>query len=188
MTYEAYTQLFQDILSSENPAAPYDDPHYLEYAKLNYSRSNRWMKHGEILEKAKEHVQHIFVDQTWVLITEPWCGDAAHIVPFIVKLAELSHHVTLEIQLRDSGSEIDSYLTNGGKSIPKLIIRNEHGSDVAVWGPRPKACQELFNQLKEENADFETQKIALQNWYNTDKGVAIQEELAKVIDNATEPF
>jgi hypothetical protein len=177
-----------EILHNQAPAAPYDDPHYMEYVKLNHSRSNRWTKTGVLIDEVKAVIKDLIADQKWILITEPWCGDAAHSVPFIVKMAELSSHIKLEIQLRDNGSEIDSYLTNGGKSIPKLIIRNESNEDQAVWGPRPQACQALFEQLKEENKDFEEQKIALQNWYNQDKGVSIQQELAKLIYQANPPF
>lgn len=188
MTYEEYTHYFDEILNTEHPIAPYDNPDFLNYAKLNHSRSNRWMKHGVLIDDAVRAVKELIEDQHWILITEPWCGDAAHSVPFIVKLAQLSSHIKLDIQLRDSGSEIDSYLTNGGKAIPKLIIRNEKNEDREVWGPRPTECQELFNQLKEENKSFEEQKVALQNWYNNDKGISIQKELAKLINQVNPPF
>lgn len=182
MTVEAYNQYFEQLLQTEHPSAPYDNPDYMNYTKLNHSRSKRWLKHGELLEETKDLVQAIKTQQTWVLITEPWCGDAAHNVPFIELMAALNPaYISLHIQLRDSDSEIDQYLTNGGKSIPKLIIRDEHGRDLAVWGPRPDDCQKVFNQLKVEGADFERQKIELQNWYNANKGVSLQHEINRLL-------
>lgn len=184
LTINSYNQYFEEIIQQENLVAPYDNPDYFNYAKLNHSRSNRWLKHGILLEETKDLMAAITSKHTWVLITEPWCGDAAHSVPFIELMAQLNpEKVELRIQLRDSGSEIDQYLTNGGKSIPKLIIRNNEGKDVAVWGPRPVDCQIVFNQLKEEGADFEKQKIELQNWYNADKGVSIQQEINELLKN-----
>jgi hypothetical protein len=76
---------------------------------------------------------------------------------------------------------IDQYLTNGGKSIPILVIRNEHGEDIAVWGPRPTKAQELFLKLKEEGKEFADIKEEIQKWYNEDKGTEIQAELKSLL-------
>jgi hypothetical protein len=179
MNFSDYEQTFDRILSGELTFAPYDDPHFIEYVKLNQSRQNRWMKKGVLIDEAVEAVKSVHSKQTWVLITEPWCGDASHNVPFIVKLAELNPLITLEIQLRDSkGSEIDAYLTNGGKAIPKLIIREQTGKDILIWGPRPAEAQALFFKLKEQNKTLEEQKIGLQQWYNENQGLAVQREIA----------
>jgi hypothetical protein len=72
-------------------------------------------------------------------------------------------------------------LTNGGKSIPKLIIRNDVGHDKVVWGPRPDALQNIFEQQKAEGKPFEEIKEAIQKWYNEDKGEEIQKELTKLL-------
>jgi hypothetical protein len=144
MNFDAYHALFKEILDSKNPVAPYDKSDYLNYVKLNLSRSNRWLKTAQILSEIKEKIVSIKEEQNWILITEPWCGDASHSVPFIFLLSELSHKIKLEIQLRDSNSEIEKYLTNGGKSIPILVIRDKNLKDLAVWGPRPKVCQALY--------------------------------------------
>ena len=181
MNWEEYTNYFDEILQNQNPVAPYDNADYLNYTKMNQTRSNRWIKHGEISTSIVETMRHIENSQKWILITEPWCGDAAHSVPFIHLISELSEKVTLEIQLRDADSEIEKYLTNGGKSIPILVIRDENGEDLAVWGPRPVDCQVIFSESKANGADFADIKIALQNWYNHDAGVCLQKELNEII-------
>lgn len=182
MNFTDYQQTFDRILSGELTTAPYDDPHFLEYVKLNHSRQNRWVKKGVLIDEAVEAVKSIQTKQNWVLITEPWCGDASHNVAFIVKLTELNPLISLDIELRDSeNSEIDSYLTNGGKAIPKLIIRNENNKDLHVWGPRPAEAQALFHKLKEQNLTLEEQKIGLQQWYNENQGLAVQTEIAQAI-------
>ncbi len=181
MNFKEYITHFEDVITTDSPKEPYNDPDFLDYAKLNWSRMNRWLKNGVIEDETTQKIKNVAGKQKWVLITEPWCGDAAHLVPFIEKMAELNPNIELEIQLRDNGSEIDNYLTNGGKSIPKLIIRDTEGKDLKVWGPRPVSCQDYFNQGKAEGLEHDDLKIALQKWYNEDKGKTVQKEIAALI-------
>lgn len=182
MNYKEYKQLFEKILDNPNPAHPYGDAIYLDYTKLNRSRMNRWDKRLVLDENLVFRIRQIATPQHWIIITEPWCGDAAHIVPFLIRLAEQNSQLTYDIQLRDSEPFlIDNYLTNGIKSIPKLIVRDKNGNDLFNWGPRPKGAQELLDKMKADNADFETTKIALQNWYNSDKGVSLFNELIECL-------
>lgn len=182
MTFQTYTELFEQILNASNHQPPYDNKDYFDYAKLNWSRTNRWLKKGILLPEVVEKIKQISEPQNWILITEPWCGDAAHIVPFIKMLADLNPLIHLELELRDAEPfRIENYLTNGGKAIPKLVVQNAAGEDLAVWGPRPAECQDLFLEMKEKQAPFEEVKIRLQNWYNDHNGVEIQEEIAAVL-------
>ncbi|PWG81498.1 thioredoxin family protein [Pararcticibacter amylolyticus] len=185
MDLKAYLDYFQQVLADEDPKAPYDSVDYMEYTKLNWVRMNRWFKTAELSAPIITAAGNIIEPQKWIVITEPWCGDAAHIVPFIQKVAELNPLVSIDYELRDSEPfSISSYLTNGSKSIPKLIIRDESGKDLGVWGPRPAPCQELYRKLTAEKADFETLKVELQKWYNKDQGREIQKELTALIQGA----
>ena len=142
----------------------------------------RWLKTGEILPSVKEKIEGIKEPQQWIVITEPWCGDASHIVPFIQMMAELNPLIQVEYELRDSEpNRINEYLTNGSKAIPKLIIRSGEGKDLATWGPRPAECQVLYKELHDSKAPFEEVKIGLQNWYNEHQGVEIQEEIMALL-------
>lgn len=51
LTWEEYSSLFNEILTAETPKAPYDNPDYLDYTKLNNSRQNRWLKTESINEE-----------------------------------------------------------------------------------------------------------------------------------------
>ncbi len=181
MNYENYTQLFDKILSDNNPPAPYDNSDFTEYVQLNQKRSERWDKKGEISTELANQIKSIEGKQKWVLITEPWCGDAAHSVPFISKMADLNPNIQLQIQLRDSDSEIDKYLTNGGKSIPVLIVRNDDNEDVFVWGPRPEKAQQIHVSNLNSDKPASEKKVELQKWYNQDKGQSIQKELCDLL-------
>jgi hypothetical protein len=184
MDFKEYQLSFDPILCGENTNHPYDDPHFVEYVKLNHSRMNRWLKRGSLEEKIVSTIQSIDQVQRWIVITEPWCGDAAHVLPFIVKMAELNPKIELSIQLRDAqDSEIEDYLTDGTRSIPKLIVRDEYGKDLIVWGPRPQPCQKLAKDMIKEGIAPAERKIALQNWYNKDEGTTVQREICRLIES-----
>ena len=143
---------------------------------------NRWMKTGKLSADLQVAMQKIDTPKRWIIITEPWCGDAAHNIPFLQMAAEANKLITVSYELRDAAPyRIDQYRTNGTKSIPKLILRNADGKDLGSWGPRPAACQLRYNRLKEEQAPFETVKVELQNWYNQNKGKDLQKELVELL-------
>ncbi len=181
MTWQDYLNYFDEILNTENPTEPYNDEEYYQYTMLNWSRSNRWLKHNPLSQVSKDIIKNIKEKQQWELITEPWCGDAAHIVPIVFLLSAENPNIQLNLQLRDNGSEIDKYLTNGSKSIPILIVRDAEGKDLFHWGPRPNGAKAIFEELKKNKASFDEMKIALQNFYNKDKAQEIQEEITTLL-------
>lgn len=183
MTFQEYLNYFQTIIetSNEEQTAPYDNADYIDYTRMNWSRMNRWLKTAKLSEDLVSKIKAISEPQHWIVITEPWCGDAAHSVPFFHMLAELNPLIKVDYELRDSEPfRIDEYLTNGSKSIPKVAFKDANGNDFAVWGPRPAGCQEVYARLIAEKADFEAVKTEIQKWYNADKGQEIQTELLDI--------
>lgn len=177
MNYADYLQYTQHLLSGSNYPPPYDKPAYLKYTRLGHSRMKRWDRSLILHENLVNHVRSIDQPQTWIVITEPWCGDAAPMLPFIARLAEENPQILLDIQLRDQPPFlIDKYLTNGGRSIPKLIVRDEVGKDLFTWGPRPASAKQLIHELSGSNAEKSDIVVALQNWYNDNKGKEMQQE------------
>lgn len=185
MNFKEYTDYFQSVIQSASPE-PYNDPEFLNFTKLNWSRTNRWLKKAELNEDLKETIKRIDQPQKWIIITEPWCGDAAQIVPFLELAEKLNPLIEMSYELRDSEPfRINQYLTNGkSKSIPILVVKDENDHELFHWGPRPKDAQALHYRLRENNTDPEEAHIALQDWYNKDKGQQIQEELNDLLKKA----
>ena len=183
MNFESYLAYFESIVRDEaNAPSPYDNPEYFQYTKLNWSRMNRWLKTAQINADLQVLIASIDQAQHWIVITEPWCGDAAHSVPFIELFSRYNEKITVSYELRDNDPHrIEAYLSNGSKSIPIIVCRDENDRDLAVWGPRPAACQALFEKLKAENVDMENIKTAIQHWYNEDKGQAVQADFLKLL-------
>ncbi|PRD51321.1 thioredoxin family protein [Sphingobacterium gobiense] len=178
MTFQEYLDYFEQILTSPEDYDPYGDAAYLNYTKLNWSRMNRWLKRFEPNQAIKSLIASMTEPQHWIVITEPWCGDAAHSVTQLYMMVKNNPNIDFEIQLRDTEPFlIEDYLTDGSKSIPKLIIRNDVGHDKVIWGPRPQPLQYLYLQMKEEGKPFEEIKEVMQKWYNEDSGEELQKEL-----------
>lgn len=182
MNFEAYLNYFEQIILNPEQFPVYQDESYYKYAKLNWSRTNRWLNRFEPSLEIKAKISQIEEPQTWIIITEPWCGDAAHSVPQIINITANNPNIKVDIQLRDADPFlINEYLTNGGKSIPKLIIRNANNEDIAVWGPRPEKLQQLFKTMKEEGKLFAELNEVIQKWYNEDQGQELQHDLLKLL-------
>ncbi|MGN7205214.1 thioredoxin family protein [Pedobacter sp. SAFR-022] len=183
MDFPTYKVFFKAVLDSAKSLPPYNNPDYHNYTKLNWSRQRRWLSVGELDDTLVQHLKQLDKPQQWIVITEPWCGDAAHILPFLYMLSEQNPLIKLDIQLRDSEPFlIEQYLTRNAKSIPKFVIRDGSNKDLLVWGPRPEQCQVLYDRLKAEHASDEEIKLQLQWWYNEDKGQSLQKELFQAMN------
>jgi hypothetical protein len=87
--------------------------------------------------------------------------------------------------MRDEHPKLmDAFLTNGSRSIPKLIaFDTQFGEIIGDWGPRPSVATALVNDYKAKHGELTPEfKQDLQLWYNKDKGINIIEDLAGLID------
>lgn len=181
--YQEYMDLMEDLVLSESTTGEINKDR-VDFTALNYKRSMRLNKKLQLSESQTSTFNEVGMKQTWLVITESWCGDAAQTIPVLNKLAETSENIELRIILRDEHPELmDNFLTNGTRSIPKLIILDSDREVVTSWGPRTAAATKLVTDYKEKfgkiDAEFKTQ---LQKWYNTDKGVSIINELSEIIE------
>lgn len=179
ITYPQYRDLMDDLLSQGKTTGENHSEEMLNYTQLNRKRMAKWDKHLALFDEARRLLVNLRRPERWLVITEAWCGDAAHNIPPMVKMADNCSLIDLRVVLRDENPElIDAYLTNGGRSIPKLIRFTEDYDELGSWGPRPQKAQELFDQLKNSGKAKEDINIALQKWYAQDKGENVQQELA----------
>ena len=125
-TYEAYSTMNKAMAKDGTTTGP-QKPAYVEYTKLSAARMRRWEKTYKPAQSTLDNIASRTEDnEKWLVFSETWCGDAAHNLPFISKWAEHAG-VDLRIILRDENTELmDEFLTNGGRSIPKLVRLNEN--------------------------------------------------------------
>lgn len=181
MDYGAYLSLSAQLFSEGKTTGPKQSEALTRYTGLNLHRMKRLHKTTKLSEESLEAVQAIDNKQVWLVLTEAWCGDAAQIVPIIKELADQNPLIQLVFLLRDENLDImDAHLTNGGRSIPKLIVMDEETLDeLGTWGPRPTDAQAMYMDFKEKAEEsYDTFQVKLQGWYNRNRGKDIQEELS----------
>lgn len=180
-TYEAYLALMDQVVAEKRTTGPDQSPELAEYTRLNQYRMHRLDKTVKLDLGLQQLAYQIATPQTWYVLTEAWCGDAAQNLPVIAKVAALNPQITLRLLLRDEHPEImNAYLTNGGKSIPKLIALDADGHDLFTWGPRPQALLEIVLEYKKKpNVPYAEMLEVAQRWYNADKTESVQRELAE---------
>ncbi len=187
-TYKEYRDLVAQYALEGKTSGNIQTPDYINYTKLNEARMHRLDKTLQITEQTGDFLAQLNGDFLWIVIAETWCGDAAQVTPVIHKMAEASTHIELRIVLRDEQEELmNLFLTNGTKSIPKLIIIDKNTFEViADFGPRPAGAKQLIVDYKAAHGVVdETAKIELQKWYLNNKGVEIQNEIIALLENAT---
>jgi hypothetical protein len=79
---------------------------------------------------------------------------------------------------------MDAFLTNGTRSIPKLIVFDNLSHEiVGEWGPRPSEATSMAAEAKRNEGSLSKEfKQQLQGWYNRDKGATIMNEIVKLLD------
>ena len=184
MTYSAYRTLVNELTANNSTTGHEKTEALANYTMLNDRRMNRWDKTIKVSDASKIKLENFNKKVTWLVITESWCGDAAHIMPVINKVAELNNTIDYRVVLRDKNDALmNQFLTNGGKSIPKLImIDNETNEVINTFGPRPATATKLVNDYKALNGVLTPEfKEDLQRWYNKDKGQSTIEDLLELL-------
>src|SRR5690606_26509598 len=117
-----YRELIDKLRSQNKTTGEDHSEDMLNYTDLNISRMNKWDKRFELSADVLALLKNTNRKEAWVVLTEAWCGDAAHAIPVMAKMAAASPNIDLHLVLRDENLDLmDQYLTNGGRSIPKLI-------------------------------------------------------------------
>jgi len=121
-----------------------------------------------------------------LVLSEDWCGDAVNTVPLIARLADLAPNVEMRLLARDRNLDLmDAHLTNGSRSIPYVIVLDEHFVERGGWGPRPRPLQEWM--LREGLALPKQERYPkVRQWYARDRGATTLDELAALLERAAE--
>lgn len=193
MSYQEYRKLIEHLLGKNKTTGANQSDAMLHYTTMNIVRMERLDRTTRLREETRRIIRENQRPLIWLTLTEAWCGDAAQVIPVLQKMAEENPHIELRLLLRDEHPRLmDAFLTNGGRSIPKLIVLDAHSRKVlGTWGPRPAAAQELVLSGKAEMAEIENEQKRkerfkelvkdLQKWYVKDKTKSTQREVADLI-------
>lgn len=182
-SYTEYRNIVSKLISEGKSTGHEQSADLLHYSELNEVRMNRLEKTLKIDLEVEKALQNLKSKQTWLVISEGWCGDAAQILPIIKLMSEAYEKIDFKIVLRDENDALmNQFLTNGSKSIPKLLILDEAFNLINHWGPRPEGAKNLIIEYKANHGIVdEAAKIALQKWYLDDKGISTMKEIVAIL-------
>lgn len=183
MTFDEYIHLIDKLIEENKTTGTDQSEAKVGFTRLNRQRMSRLAKTVVLDAAIREKISAADREQIWLIISEGWCGDAAQNVPVIEKVAAENPRIQTRYILRDENVELmDKFLTNGARSIPKLVAVDAISNEVLwTWGARPKVAQAMFERLKADGIEKSDILELLQRWYNEDKGRALSSELAEMI-------
>jgi hypothetical protein len=183
MSYARFRDLVNSLLIERKTTGPDQTKKLVQYTRLNNQRMDRMDKKTIIMPELLAELKSLKEPQIWVGLVEAWCGDVAHGIPPLAKMAVSAPKVSLRLLLRDENPDVmDAWLTDGTRSIPIVIALKRDTLDVLwTWGPRPVPAQELFRELREKGEQKEVITEELQKWYNKDKAQSLQNEILELV-------
>jgi hypothetical protein len=183
MSYSEYRHLLEELMKKGFTTGIVQSEEFREYAKINLQRMQRLDKTVVINADLSFQLSRLETDYIWVVITEGWCGDAAQNIPVFAAIEKISPHISLRLILRDDHPQLmNNYLTNGARSIPKLIcVQKSNLAEVFTWGPRPSTAQALVMELLQNKVTHDEKALAVQQWYNADKTASVQQEILELL-------
>jgi hypothetical protein len=185
LPYSEFVQFTQQLVEEKRTTGANQSEAYLEYTRMCLQRMNRWNKTSKVSAIMTQLMESIQEPQIWLVITEAWCGDGAQSIPYLAKLAELNPKIKLRIIMRDEYPEImDAYLTNGARSIPKLVAFTEDLKvELFTWGPKPLYLMNRHKEYKHDSKGLSysgfLEEIHL--WYAKNKNQDLEAELFPLI-------
>lgn len=200
ISYASYREMVARLLDEGKTTGPVQSEAMLQYTRQNEQRMNRIEKTFTPEASVVAQLHNIERPMLWLVITEAWCGDASQIVPILQALAAENPNIHLQFILRDEHLDImDAFLTNGGRSIPKVVFADLETLKIAGdWGPRPQVLQQMVLDNKAamtrildpemRKVHYEKFQSALHLWYAKDRGQHIQTEFSEAAVAAFHKF
>ena len=150
---------------------------FLDYSQKNVDKMKNVYQQTGIDPTVAEELKGLSREIRMLALGADWCGDAVANLPPIARLAELNSRLQLRIVDRDRHDDLmEQFLTNGAKSIPKVIVANGNMERFVTWGARPAACQAIMDQNKGKMPKEEIIPM-IRDWYEKDKGRTVLFEI-----------
>jgi hypothetical protein len=185
-TYSDYRTHLTELLAEGKTTGPNQSDSYVQFAQLNQSRMDRLDRRDRFIPEMSDLLGQFKKPILMLAITEGWCGDAAQIIPLLYHLTKASDQLDLKLVLRDEQPGLmDQFLTDGARSIPKIIFLDPATNSVlGNWGPRPAVPQQMtmdYKHLPEPKPGYDTYQKELHLWYARDKTASTQRELVEAL-------
>lgn len=186
--FREFVTFTDELVKAKRTSGPDQTEEKVAATALNLQRMKRIEKTTVLNPELLAAVDQLGRRLVWLVIAEAWCGDASQNLPVLNKIAENSNgKIEMKVVLRDEYPELmDQFLTNGSRSIPKLLCIDAESSEVlGIWGPRPQEIQKQFLQFKSEGTAKTHQELVYQVhlFYAQDKTASLQKEIVFLLQS-----
>ena len=182
LTYEAYRSEWERHIQRPLKGLDKNARKYLFYARYNWERAERLAAVYEMSPEMRQAVDAVAEPQWWMVLTESWCVDSAYALPIFSAATIRNPRIIMRILSRDENLDLmDRYLTNGGRSIPKLVAFSEDGEELFQWGPRPaelQAARARWIEARIAGPDISRRTV---EWYEAGGWRAIEIEMTNLL-------
>jgi len=190
-SYPEFVKFTEQLIQENRTTGANQSEEYLAYTRMSLQRMVRWNKTSKVSEKLEQLIRTINQPQVWLVITEAWCGDGAQSIPHLAKLADLNPLITLKIVFRDEHPDLmDAYLTNGNRSIPKLVaVTADLQQELFTWGPKPKYLLDRLAAFKRNSGGLTYLEFLeeIHLWYAKNKQKDLESEIYPLISSTLIP-
>jgi hypothetical protein len=185
MSYQEFFNMV-DTMAEEGGTTGEMIEGHVTATKMNAHRMKRVEKTTILDEEMSAKLKGYGPGLKFLTIAESWCGDAGQNVPSMAVMSRACNCVDIRVIMRDEHLDImDQFLTNGGRSIPIMLLLDADYNVLGKWGPRPRVIQERVMKNK-ETQEFTGSEMntEIQRWYAKDKGLSLQTEIIEMLESA----
>ena len=152
---DGWRRLLQQRADAGTDGLPAEQADLIAYTRLNLHRTLRlertWLPSPEL----SAQMSRLDRSQTWLVISEPWCGDSAQCLPCLMVTARLNPLVRLRVLPRDDHPAVmDRFLTGGKRSVPILAALDDEvalsSAEVQVKEAEAQAMSTAQNKAETE--------------------------------------
>lgn len=143
-----------------------------------------WLKNAsrtDIAPDAVNRLRRVRDGLRVLMVTEDWCVDSVHTVPYIANLAAAAG-VDVRIIGRAAGETMTSaHRTRDGRPVTPTVVLFRNNRDVGAWIERPAPLQRLFFAMA---TDPESARRFAQRatWYEEDRGRTTIAEFVALVE------
>ncbi|MFK7845946.1 MAG: thioredoxin family protein [Rhodothermales bacterium] len=185
LSYEDYLRTWEVHIAKPLKGLDKQARKNLFYAKYNAERAGRVVEAYQMDQKLEKLIDSVASEQHWMVLTEDWCVDSAYALPIISNAASRNRYINMRILLRDENLDImDQYLTDGGRSIPKLVVFGADGTELYQWGPRPQSLKQQREIWKADGVEGPMLSQKGAEWYDAGGWRDVETELIDTFANS----
>ena len=107
ISFEEYLQLTTNIVEEKIPrTGVYVNDNTFRYTRSNLERMKKVLDNIVLNQKLYNLLSDLEEKWIWLVISEPWCGDASWGTPALCMIASASEKIDFRILLRDTHPDI----------------------------------------------------------------------------------